>query len=78
MGNERPIEIKSERWYSPELQTEVKSVHSDPRMGQTTHTLTNVSRAEPDISLFKVPSDYTKDEGKPGTQVRHFEYHTAN
>jgi hypothetical protein len=76
MGNERPIEIKSERWFSPDLQIEVKSVHSDPRMGTTTHTVSNISRAEPDASLFTVPSDYSKmDEGKPGIQVRHFEVH---
>ena len=77
MGNERPIEIKSERWYSPELQLEVKSVHNDPRMGQTTHTLTNIVRAEPDASLFQVPADYNK-EGISGSQTQRFEYHVTN
>lgn len=78
MGNEKPITITSERWYSPDLQVEVKSVHNDPRMGQTTHTVTNIVRAEPDASLFQVPADYNKMEiGKPGpAHVEHFEYHT--
>ncbi len=74
IGNDRPIVITSERWESPELQLEVKSVRNDPRMGETTHTLTNISRAEPDASLFQVPGDYKVDEGKSGFQK--FEFHT--
>ena len=65
IGNERPIEIVSERWYSPELQLVVMTRHSDPRTGETTYKLTNVNRAEPAKSLFEVPSDYTIKEG-PG------------
>jgi len=58
IGNEQPIDIVDERWYSTELQTLVKSVHSDPRMGTTTYQLTNIDRAEPSPSLFEVPADY--------------------
>jgi hypothetical protein len=75
MGNDRPITITSERWYSADLQIEVKSVHSDPRTGDTTHTMTNINRSEPDPSLFRVPADYKLDEGKPGVQNFHYEYH---
>lgn len=67
IGNEQPIQIVSERWYSPELQTVVLSKHSDPRFGQTTFRLTNISRSEPAHALFEVPSDYTIKEG-PGIQ----------
>ena len=65
IGNERPIEIVSERWYSPELQLVVMTRNSDPRTGETTYKLTNINRAEPARSLFEVPSDYTIKEG-PG------------
>ena len=65
IGNERPIEIVSERWYSPELQLVIMTRHSDPRTGETTYKLTNINRAEPAKSLFEVPSDYTIKEG-PG------------
>ncbi len=65
IGNERAIEIVSERWYSPELQLVVMTRHSDPRTGETTYKLTNINRAEPAKSLFEVPSDYTIKEG-PG------------
>ena len=62
IGNERPIEIISERWYSPELQLVVMTRHSDPRSGETTYKLTNINRSEPAKSLFEVPSDYTVKE----------------
>lgn len=58
IGNELPIDIVDERWYSSELQTLVKSVHDDPRMGTTTYQLTNINRSEPLPSLFEVPADY--------------------
>jgi TonB family protein len=58
-GNERPINIVSERWYSPELQTIVMTKHSDPRFGETNYRLTNINRSEPARTLFEVPSDYT-------------------
>ncbi len=63
LGNERPIEIVSERWYSPELQVVVLTKRTDPRMGETTYRLSNVNRTEPPRSLFDVPADYTIKEG---------------
>jgi hypothetical protein len=69
IGNERPIEIVSERWYSPELQLVVMTRNSDPRTGETTYKLTNINRSEPAKSLFEVPSDYTIKEG-PGIGPR--------
>jgi len=65
MGNERPIEMVNERWYSPELQVVVLSKQSDPRMGQSTYKLQGVSRAEPPHSLFEVPSDYAVSTDVP-------------
>src|SRR5215475_5620375 len=65
IGNERPIEIISERWYSPELQTVVMTKHSDPRFGETVYRLTNISRTEPNASLFLVPADYKIEDAPP-------------
>ena len=59
MGNERPIEITSEVWTSPELQMVVLSKHNDPRFGETVYRLTNIQRSEPDHSLFTVPDNFT-------------------
>lgn len=63
IGNERAIEIVSESWYSPELQTVIMSKRTDPTSGETAFRLTNIRRGEPDASLFQVPSDYTVKEG---------------
>src|SRR5258705_9696017 len=65
IGNERPIEIVFERWYSPDLQVVVMTKHSDPRFGETTYRLTNLNRSEPAGELFQVPADYTV-ESPPG------------
>jgi hypothetical protein len=35
IGNDKPIQIVFERWYSPDLQMVVKSTRSDPRFGTT-------------------------------------------
>ena len=58
IGNELPIQIVSERWYSPELQTVLLSKHTDPRFGETVYQLTHIDRNEPAHSLFEVPADY--------------------
>jgi hypothetical protein len=63
IGNVKPIVIVTERWYSSELQTYVMTKKTDPVMGDTVTQLTNIQRAEPDASLFKVPSDYAVSQG---------------
>ena len=63
VGNEQPIEITSEQWFSEELQATILSTREDPRFGQTTLRLTNIQRVEPLPSLFEVPPGYTMEEG---------------
>ncbi len=63
IGNEKPIEIVSERWFSKDLQETVMIKRSDPRFGTTTYRLTNIQRQEPAATLFQVPADYTVKEG---------------
>jgi hypothetical protein len=72
IGNERPIEIVAERWYSPELEAIVLRRTSDPRFGETSYRLINVDRSEPPPELFTVPQDYRLEaepslgaEGRP-------------
>ncbi|MGI8655356.1 MAG: energy transducer TonB [Pyrinomonadaceae bacterium] len=59
LGNELPIKVVTERWYSPELKVVVLTKHDDPRTGIDTYRLTNIVRGEPARSLFEVPADYT-------------------
>jgi len=58
IGNEQPITIVSERWMSPDLKVLVMSKQSDPRFGETTYRLTNLTRGEPSPQLFEIPSDF--------------------
>jgi len=65
IGNQAPIVITIERWYSPDLQTDVMRKETNPQFGETTTQLTNIVRAEPQASLFQVPSNYAIRSGRP-------------
>jgi hypothetical protein len=66
MGNDKPIIVTSERWYSPDLQIVVKTTRNDPRFGETTYALTSIQRQDPAATLFAVPADYTVQAAKHG------------
>jgi hypothetical protein len=74
IGNEKPITVVSEHWYSSDLQMTVMSKRSDPQFGETSYTLTNIQRGEPAASLFAVPSDYTVQEGHMGKRALKFQH----
>ena len=63
IGNDRPINIVDEQWYSPDLQMTIMTKHSDPRTGETSFALKNINRSNPPPTLFEVPSDYTVTAG---------------
>jgi hypothetical protein len=65
-GNDLPIHIVVESWYSSDLQTTVLSKHSDPRNGDTVTRLANISRSEPAHALFEPPADYKVSESAVG------------
>lgn len=65
VGNDRPLEIVSERWYSPDLQVTVLSKHKDPFAGEVVYRLINIARVEPPLNLFEVPAGYSIVEEKP-------------
>jgi hypothetical protein len=67
-GNEKPLQVVLETWYSPELQIVVMRHFTDPRQGETTYRVTNIQRGEPSTTLFQVPTDYnvTDESGLPG------------
>ncbi len=70
IGNQGPLEIVNEKWYSPDLHVNIMTTFSDPRFGTTVYRLTNINRAEPDASLFQVPAGYkVEDEPHPGKVV---------
>ena len=58
IGNERPIDIVTDRWYSKDIDAMVLERYSDPRFGETTYRLVNVVLGEPSPDLFQVPQGY--------------------
>lgn len=64
IGNDRPIQVVTERWYSSELQTVLMTKTTDPRIGESTFSLTNVHRGEPGAYLFQVPAGYSITDRK--------------
>jgi hypothetical protein len=67
-GNELPIQVVSESWFSAALQAVVMSKHNDPRMGETVYRLAGIDRSEQPRSLFEVPADCKIEEGGPMIQ----------
>jgi len=41
------------------------SKQADPRMGETTFSLTNINLGEPPANLFQLPADYKVIESQP-------------
>lgn len=71
IGNERPLDIVRERWYSPDLQIVLRSKQTDPRFGETTYEVTRLDRVEPSPSFFEVPADYKVKGGENHVFTKH-------
>jgi hypothetical protein len=56
IGNNSPIEIRREYWYSPQLGVNLISKLQDPRIGTQNFEVTDIALGEPDAQLFKLPS----------------------
>ena len=57
-GNDHPFQVVTETWFSPDLKEMVLSKTIDPRSGENTTKLINISRNEPPADLFIPPADY--------------------
>jgi hypothetical protein len=58
-GSVAAVTVTRDEWFSPDLQLTILIVNTDPRQGTTTSKVANLSRIEPDPTLFFVPADYT-------------------
>jgi len=76
IGNDQPVSITKEFWYSPQLGLNMLVKRSDPRVGVQTFTVTEVSLSEPDPKYFQVPAQFkvvdmrsaeSKRATRPGT-----------
>lgn len=58
LGNDRPLTIVTEFWFSPELRINLLTKRSDPRHGVQTVRVTELVREEPDAALFAIGDEY--------------------
>lgn len=65
VGNDRPLSIVREFWYSEKLGFNLLSSLSDGRYGTQRFKATELTQGEPEPSLFEMPSGYTMVEPKP-------------
>jgi len=68
IGNDKPIPVTTERWFSPELQVVVYSRHVDPIAGEHIFRLVNIKKTEPSADLFVVPNGF-RIENQPRPNV---------
>ena len=60
-GNDQPMIIIREFWYSPQLGINLISLLDSPQSGKQQFTVTHVSTAEPDPHFFTLPEGYSVD-----------------
>ena len=58
LGNDRPLTVVTEYWYSQELRINLLTKRTDPRSGTQNVRVTELVRQEPDSVLFTIPEDY--------------------
>jgi hypothetical protein len=57
-GNQKPITVSVEQWFSPELGVILQTIHGSSIGAESICKIEQIVRAEPDASLFGVPTDY--------------------
>ena len=63
LGNEKPIGMTIEQWFSPELGVIVSKTNQGTTGGGASYRLDHIVQGEPDPGLFVVPADYTLHRG---------------
>ena len=58
IGNDKPMNVVTERWFSPDLQVLIMSRHVDPIAGEHVFKLVNIRFGEPAAELFAVPAGF--------------------
>lgn len=64
-GNEKPIVLTVEQWFSPQLGLMVSKSAKATLGGEFHNEVENIDARDPDPALFTVPADYTRTEIDP-------------
>lgn len=71
MGNTTPLISTHEEWFSPDLKIELSRSDVDPFHGTHTTSVSSLTKAEPDATLFAVPTGYTVQQAPQHASGRH-------
>jgi hypothetical protein len=66
MGNSQPLVTTKEFWFSPDLQVNLSVTRKDPRLGVQELQLVELSRTEPDPSVFAIPNGFVVRDARRG------------
>jgi hypothetical protein len=58
IGNDQPLVVTAERWFSKTLGIQVRGVNDDPQRGKETTEMVKLDQSEPDPALFQPPDGY--------------------
>ncbi|MGB7731101.1 MAG: hypothetical protein WBL50_23975 [Candidatus Acidiferrum sp.] len=61
-GNSQPLSSIEETWYSPDLEVNLLVTRRDPRQGTVVIHVVDLSRSEPDPSLFQIPANFLVED----------------
>lgn len=67
-GTGKEVVITDEYWYAEDLRINLLIKHSDPRKGNVTLKVTQVSCTEPEAAFFEVPEGYKLRSGQAPAQ----------
>lgn len=71
VGNDRPMTITREFWYSPQLGFNLLSKRVDPRIGTQTFTIIELSLSEPEPQIFEPPDGYKIEDHRTSSEPSH-------
>jgi hypothetical protein len=59
LGNNRPVNVTKEFWYSPQLGINILTKRADPFSGTQSFLVDDLIVGEPNASLFEIPAGAT-------------------
>jgi hypothetical protein len=69
LGNQSPLTVMKEIWYSPQLDLNLSVRRADPRFGLQDFSVDNLSLSEPDPALFAMPAGYRLASSSAASEV---------
>lgn len=70
VGNTQPLVTTKEYWYSPDLEINLLTTRKDPREGIQVIHVVDLSRSDPDPSIFQIPAKFVVEDDRQAPRSR--------